>query len=154
MDKLQLSQALMRSQRTTGGWQGGFAIRDTFLYRSAQRFDFRNSRVLYLSTAVCTVIRLKTEPVKVTSAPPTLDSESLIKGKCPISKSLMLRATLTQCLPLLRSACDPASPYISEADINYPSSPPCICSLLSRKKSWGVGVIQTFFKLQFIFPEL
>lgn len=37
--------------------------------------------------------------------------------------------------------------------IKHPGSS-CICSLLSRKESRRVGVIQTFFKLQFIFSEL
>lgn len=56
-------------------------------------------------------------------------------------------------LILLFSVCNPASLYISEPGINHPGSS-CICSLLSRKTSRRVGVIQTFFKLQFIFPEL
>lgn len=171
MDKLQLSQALMRIQKTTGGQQGGLVIGD--MSCSWKVTDLFPEIVnVCPSTAICTVKYPQARqwsPACVfffcisfiwlwNKLQPHLQWVSNLNyRKCSLSKTLINAMNDINTAHIV-SFCSfqfavPLLCTFLNLILTIPGSS-CICSLLSHKESRRVGVIQTFFKLQFIFPEL
>lgn len=153
MVKLQLSQELMRNQESTGRRQGGLVIRDTLWSWKVAYLILGTVHVFIHSYLYCEVSSNK----MVNDDPHVLCLHQLNYRKCSLSETLIsamddINTALIVFPWSFQFAILPHFTFLNPG-IKHPGSS-CICSLLSRKESRRVGVIQTFFKLQFIFPEL
>lgn len=163
MDKLQLSQALMRKQKSTGG-----RLHDQrrVLQLKGHRFDPRNSQCASINSSFCCEVssskclhfNIRFNVVLLNILYP------ICSGFKPKLLKMFSIKNVDSCYE--RHERSPHCPLLlffglqSRFSVHFRNpiltiqAAPAYARCYLARRSRRVGVIQTFFKLQFIFPEL